>query len=208
MLPAPVDRRFEFVSPGWIDSARSFLTTFLESHSGPAPRDVFDVRSVRRRAAELAGENGRVAWYWRLRDGALDVGAGEISDADLNIRGDYQHVLSMAQGVNAAGEEAQRRARREFRHRAGRDALRITGPMPKEPALLQMINDLHDHMASVTIENPDYAHRVERLGLARQLVELHERGYTVIERAVSGVVRRRTARTRGGRGTQTSSVHH
>ncbi len=185
MLPAPVDRRFEFVSFGWIDSARSFLTTFVESnpdlrHATYSMCEAFD-----HAPPKLAGANGGVAWYWRLRNGALDVGAGEISDADLNIRGDYQHVLSMAQGVNAAGEEAQRRARREFRHRAGRDALRITGPLPKEPALLTMINDLHDHMASVTIENPDYAHRVERLGLARQLVELHERGYTVIEKAVT-----------------------
>ena len=64
-----------------------------------------------------------MAWHWRLRNGVLDVDAGEIADADLNIRGDYQHVLSMAQSVNAAGEEAARRARREFRHRAGRDAL-------------------------------------------------------------------------------------
>ena len=37
MLPAPVDQRFEFVSPGWIDAARSFLTQFVAQH--PELRD-------------------------------------------------------------------------------------------------------------------------------------------------------------------------
>jgi len=185
MLPAPVDKRFEFVSPGWIDSARSFMTQFVAQHSELRSESYSMCEAFDDAPPAFDLPNRRAAWYWRLSNGVLDVGAGEIADAVLSIRGDYQHVLSMAQGVNAAGEEAQRRARREFRHRAGRDALRITGPMPTAPALLQMINELHDHMASATIENPDYAHRVERLGLARQLVELRERGYTVIERAVT-----------------------
>ena len=47
-----------------------------------------------------------------------------------------------------------KRARREFKHRAGRGALRVTGNMPTHPAWLTMSNDLHDHMASVTIEMP------------------------------------------------------
>jgi ectoine hydroxylase-related dioxygenase (phytanoyl-CoA dioxygenase family) len=91
----------------------------------------------------------------------------------------------MAQSVNGAGEDAMKRARREFKHRAGRGALRVAGDLPANPALLTLLNDLHDHMASLTLESPHYEHRVERLGLTRQLVELRERGYTVIERAVT-----------------------
>jgi hypothetical protein len=185
MLPAPVDHRFEFVSPGWIDAARSFLTTFVESHPNLRHATYAMCEAFDNAPPVLGAPNDRAAWHWRLRNGALDVGAGELSDADLNIRGDYQHVLSMAQSVYAAGEDAMKRARREFSHRAGRGALRVTGDMPKQPALVAMINDLHDHMASLTIENPHYEHRVERLGLSRQLVELRERGYTVIERAVT-----------------------
>jgi hypothetical protein len=185
MLPAPVDQRFEFVSKGWIAAARTFLQQRIDGH--PELRDAaYSMCEAFDNAPPVLGApNDRAAWHWRLRNGALDVGAGELSDANLDIRGDYQHVLSMAQSVYAAGEDAMKRARREFRHRAGRGALRVTGDMPTQPALVAMINDLHDHMASLTIENPHYEHRVERLGLSRQLVELRERGYTVIERAVT-----------------------
>ena len=185
MLPAPVDRRFEFVSPAWIDAARAFLAAYVAEH--PTLRDATFALCEAFDHAPPAFEapNGRVAWHFRLRDGAIAVGAGEIADANVNVRGDYQHVLSLAQSVYAAGEEAMARARREFNHRAGRDALRISGEMPKHPALLAMLNALHDHMASSTIENPDSAHRIARLGLARQVDELRERGYTVIERAVT-----------------------
>jgi ectoine hydroxylase-related dioxygenase (phytanoyl-CoA dioxygenase family) len=48
-----------------------------------------------------------------------------------------------------------------------------------------LLSDLHDHLAARTVENRDSAHRVRRLGLERQVTELGERGYTVIERAVS-----------------------
>src|SRR3954454_18116657 len=50
---------------------------------------------------------------------------------------------------------------------------------------MPLLNDLHDHMASLTVENPHFDHRVARLGLTRQVHELRERGYTVIERAVT-----------------------
>src|SRR5262249_10777031 len=105
MLPAPVDKRHEFVSPGWIDAARSFLTGFVESHPQLREANYAMCEAFDDAPPKLAGSGGRVAWFWRLRNGALDVGAGDIADANLNIRGDYQHVLSMAQGVNAAGED-------------------------------------------------------------------------------------------------------
>ncbi len=183
MLPAPVDRRFEFVSSGWVDAAKSFLETRLAARD-----DLRDVRfsmceSFDDAPPELGAPAGRAAWHWRLRDGELHVGAGELAGADLTVRGDYQHVLSLAQAVHAAGDDAMRRARREFVHRAGREALRVTGDVP--PALMPLLNELHDHMASLTIENPHFEHRVARLGLGRQVDELREHGYTVIERAIT-----------------------
>ena len=185
MLPAPVDRRHEFLSTGWIDAARAFLTTYLDEHADARGTSFALCEAFDDAPPGFGAPSNRVAWHLRLRDGALEVGAGEIADAELVVRGDYQQVLSMAQTVYAAGEDATRRANREFAHRAGRDAVRFTGAMPKNPALLAMLNALHDHLASLTIENTDSAHRIARLGLTRQVDELRERGYTVIERAVT-----------------------
>jgi len=183
MLPAPVDRRFEFVAPEWIDAARSFLEDYLSRHPDLRNTPFAMCEAFDDAPPELDAPGNRAAWFWRLRDGRLDVGAGEIADAQLSVRGDYQHVLSMAQAVYAAGEDAMKRARREFKHRAPRGALRVTSDVP--PSLMPMLNELHDHMASRTVENPHFEHRVARLGLARQVAELRERGYTVIERAVT-----------------------
>ena len=185
MLPAPVDQRFEFLSPDWIAAAEAFLRSALDTR--PELRgcsfslcEAFDAAPPALRAP-----NDRVAWHLRLVNGALDVGTGEIANADLDVRGDYQSVLALAQSVFAAGPEAIARAQRELTHRAGKDAVRITGTVPKDPSLQRLLNDLHDHMAAHTIENPDFAHRVKRLGLERQVEELDTRGYTVIERAVT-----------------------
>src|SRR6478736_2635749 len=57
------------------------------------------------------------------------------------------------------------------------------GELPSaDDEALQAIGRLHDHLAAHTIENPDFEHRVRRLGLERQVAELAEQGYTVIER--------------------------
>jgi hypothetical protein len=37
MLPAPVDQRFEFLSAGWTNAARNFITQFVKQH--PELRD-------------------------------------------------------------------------------------------------------------------------------------------------------------------------
>jgi ectoine hydroxylase-related dioxygenase (phytanoyl-CoA dioxygenase family) len=172
MEPVGVDARVEFLSDEWIDEARRFLEaaapdvtfTLCESFTDPPP-----------------GIDG--AWHVRIDRGRVEAGAGEIGGADLHVEGDYQAVLAMAQTVYAAGPDAVARARRELVHRHGADAIRVKGDVPAE--LQGVLGALHDHMAARTIENPHLDHRVERLGLQRQVRELAEQGYTVIERAVS-----------------------
>jgi len=61
----------------------------------------------------------------------------------------------------------------------------ITGGLEIRGAAGRALGGLHDHLAARTMENPDFEHRIRRLGLERQVSELAEQGYTVIERAVS-----------------------
>ena len=80
MLPAPVDKRFEFVSPGWIDSARSFMTQFVAQHSELRTESYSMCEAFDDAPPAFDLPNRRAAWYWRLSNGVLDVGAGEIAD--------------------------------------------------------------------------------------------------------------------------------
>jgi ectoine hydroxylase-related dioxygenase (phytanoyl-CoA dioxygenase family) len=213
MLPAAIEHRCEFVSPAWLDAVRAFLSDAVATRRElQALRfslcEAFDDAPphVAATQAGLVPQEGasasRVAWYLRIDCGTVTVAAGEAQDVDLHISGDYQHVLAQAQTVYAAGEDAVVRARRELAHRASgrvgqvnqvgqvgqagkREPLQRRGALPDDPALARLLADLHDHMAARTVENPDLAHRLERLGLARQASDLAEHGFCVIERAVT-----------------------
>jgi ectoine hydroxylase-related dioxygenase (phytanoyl-CoA dioxygenase family) len=173
MLPAEVDKRFEFLSDGWIAEALSYIQgkgpsadfSLCEAFTDPPPG--------------IVG-----AWWLRVRRGLAEAGPGVLEGADLLVEGDYQATLALAQTVYSAGADAVARARRELEHRAGSDALRIKGEIPSAAAAV--LEGLHDYMAARTVENPDLAHRLGRLGLERQAEELNTLGYTVIERAISG----------------------
>jgi hypothetical protein len=185
MLPVDVTERAEFLSDPWIDAARRYLEDAVAAE--PALRTgTYSVCEAFTDAPPSLGLPDDVAvWHFRIADGKVDAGRGELADADVRVRGDYQAVLAMAQTVDAAGPEASERARRELVHRHGPDAVRMDGSLRGEKAARRAISGLHDHLAARTIENPDLQHRLRRLGLERHATELDELGYTVIERAVS-----------------------
>ena len=54
-----------------------------------------------------------------------------------------------------------------------------------EDALRTVLKDAHDFMALRTISNPDVVQRANALGLAKNLAELDEKGYTVVHDAFS-----------------------
>lgn len=178
MLPAPVDQRVEFLSDAWIDIARRYVESL---DLGDASFSLCE--SFADAPPSLGRPGGRAAWHLRVDRGVVSAGAGEIDDADLRVRGDYQAVLAMAQTVYAAGADAVARARRELLHRHGAGATTVEGGLPDAAA--GALGGLHDHLAAHTVENPDLAHRVRRLGLEAHVAHLAEHGYTIIERAVS-----------------------
>jgi len=184
MLPVAVDERCEFLSPGWIEAAKAFLQTEVPKRLPDRTR--FSMcESFRDAPTSVADERGRAAWHFVIGDGSVRTGAGEIGAPDLRIDGRYQAVLGYAQLVYAAGKEAVVRGQRELRHRWGDTAVTLKGGMPEDPAVAGLLNDLHDHMAARTIENPDFEHRVAQMGLTDRVQQLDELGYAVIENAIS-----------------------
>lgn len=184
MLPVDVDARVEFLSDGWIAAAATFLHAEIARRPELADSALRLCESFTDAPPALGLPDDRAAWSVCLRDGDVSVSRGEIGDADLRVTGDYQAVLAMAQTPHAAGPEANARAWRELVHRHGTEAVRVTGSVG-DHAVQTLLSDLHDHMAARTIENPHVEHRRRRVGLERNVAELAEQGYTIIERAVS-----------------------
>ena len=74
--------------------------------------------------------------------------------------------------------------RREVVQQFGKDAMRVTGRSPTVRSH-ELLARLHDHLARRTVENPDLHHRAARQGLAGNIAEMEEHGFTVLERAIS-----------------------
>lgn len=173
----------EFLTDAWIDKARSFaeretsarrdsLTPFAVSESfTDAPPHL-----------QLPGDVA--AWTLRYDGTAVTAERGADPTADLVIEGDYQAALTAAQyvglGVPGGGEAIFREVAQIY----GKDAVRSKGRVPSA-AVAALLNDLHDHLARRTAENPDLHHRATRQGLLGHVREMEEQGFTVIERAIS-----------------------
>ncbi|MFU8815658.1 MAG: phytanoyl-CoA dioxygenase family protein [Pseudomonadales bacterium] len=185
MLPAPVDERYEFLSPRWIDEAVQFLQRQVPAR--PALRACrFSIcETFSHPPPALDDGSGSVAWHFAIDAGAVRAKPGPLPEAGLKVTGRYQTALEYAQLVNAAGPEALARGHREIRHRWPSAPLRLSGALPEDPAVLALLDELHDHMAARTVANPDFRHRVEQQGLERHIGQLAESGYAVIERAIS-----------------------
>jgi ectoine hydroxylase-related dioxygenase (phytanoyl-CoA dioxygenase family) len=185
MLPVDVTERVEFLSDGWIDAARRYLEDAVATEPALASGRYAVCESFTDAPPGLGLLDDRAVWHFVVDEGRVTAGRGDFDDADLRVDGDYQAILSMAQTVYAAGPDAVARAQRELAHRTAAQPTRIQGRLTGDPAALRAIGGLHDHLAARTLENPDLEHRVRRLGLERHARELEERGYTVIELAIT-----------------------
>ena len=94
-----VTEKFAFASPEWVDIARSVLEELVAEHGEPGKS--YSVCEVFTNAPPgLAGADATTAaWHFRIVDKTVTVGEGEISDADMNVRIDYESVLPVARLV-------------------------------------------------------------------------------------------------------------
>jgi len=175
----------EFLSDAWLEQARRHLERELELRRERLAGAAFSVSERFTHAPPHLGLPGNVA-QWSLRcDGEKAQLSRDFDErADVVVEGEYQVALKAAQSVGALAPGVMEKTFREIVHRHGKDALRMRG-MLKPRAARELLGLLHDHLARRTVENPDLAHRAERLGIAGKLREMEEQGYTVLERAIS-----------------------
>ena len=170
----------ELLDDAWLDAARGFLDRELAA-AKPQPFTMSEI--LRDAPPHLELPDDLAAWTLRWDGTAATVERGATSDADLVVEGDYQAALTAAQQLGFERPERAAAAWREVVQQYGTDALRVRGRV--DAAGAAVLGRLHDHLARRTVENPDILHRATRQGLAGHLRQMEERGYTVIERAIS-----------------------
>jgi len=177
--------RCEFLSDEWLDEARKFLETQCKARKEQlGPRGFSISERFTDAPPHLKLENNVAEWTARFDGDSLVVARGFDPSADMVAEGDYQAALTAAQFVGLLAPGAAAAMAREVATMFGKDALRIRGAL-RSDAANEVLALLHDHLGRRTIENPDLAHRAARQGLIGNIREMEEKGYTIIERAIS-----------------------
>lgn len=176
----------EFLSDRWLEEAERFLAETLPARKAQFAGRAFSLSERFTDAPPHLKLPGNVA-SWSLRfDGERATISREFeADSDLTLEADYQAALHLAQFVGVLAEGGPEAMWREARHMSGAEAFRARGRLADDAAG-RVLGLLHDHMARRTVENPDLAHRADRLGLVGKIREMEAQGYTVIERAITG----------------------
>jgi len=176
--------RFEFLSDAWLDEAGKFLARECKNRKEQLGGRAFSVSERFTHAPpHLKFADDVAAWNLRYDGENVCVSRDFNQAADLVVEGDYQAALTAAQFVGALAPGASAAMAREVATMFGKDAPRVKGALRAQAS--EILALLHDHLGRRTMENPDLAHRAARQGLTGKIREMEEKGYTVLERAIS-----------------------
>jgi ectoine hydroxylase-related dioxygenase (phytanoyl-CoA dioxygenase family) len=177
--------RCEFPSDPWLEETKKFLERECRNCKDRLAGRPFSLSERFTDAPPHLEFPDKVASWSMAWDGeSVSVSREFNGAADLVVEGDYQAALTAAQFVGILAPGAMAAMSREVATMFGKDALRVKGGLKSDEAN-EIVALLHDHMGRRTVENPDLAHRAARQGLSGKIREMEERGYTVIEHAIS-----------------------
>jgi len=175
----------EFLSDEWVAEARSFLERETARQQQRLAGRPFSLSARFTDAPpHLALPDDTAQWSAHYDGMQISVSRAFDPAADRLVEGDYQAALTAAQAIGALAPGVTDAALHEVRHIFGPEAIRKRDSIQDE-AVRELLGLLHDHMGRRTVENPDLAHRAERLGIAGKVREMEEQGFTVIERAIT-----------------------
>lgn len=137
-MTAPVTK-VVFASSEWLELAREVLEDLVAQHGSPGAS--FSVCEVFTNAPEglMGPDPTSAAWYFRIRDNAVSVGAGEIEGADMRIRVDYAKALPAARRVYPV-----------FLAKLLMPVVRLLSYLRRRPSPPSYLLDLHNRLALVT----------------------------------------------------------
>jgi hypothetical protein len=132
--------KLAFASAPWIDAAREILEDLVATHGEPGR--AFSCCECFSDAPADVAPAGIAAWHFRIDGRSVEVGAGEIADADMNVRAGYAATLPVARLVYTPEFLAQRAA-----DRAAGKAPPANPAMSRAPRYLV---ELHNRLAALT----------------------------------------------------------
>ena len=94
--PAAADK-VDFASAAWVDKARVVLEELVAEHADEDTK--LSVCEAFTNAPTSVAESGTAAWYFYIVGKSVKVGCGEVDDADVTIRADYETSLPGARTV-------------------------------------------------------------------------------------------------------------
>ncbi|MCY4093752.1 MAG: phytanoyl-CoA dioxygenase family protein [Gammaproteobacteria bacterium] len=126
-----------------------------------------------------------IGYAFDIVDGRVTVNSVICAANDVAAILDYNRAQLLATTVLGTNHHAAERRLRDAR-RLAQSALPIPFDAPNlDEHSRSVLRDAHHHMALRTIPNPDVVQRARGLGLAQNLAELDDRGYTVLRDAFS-----------------------
>lgn len=173
----------EFLSDQWLLRAKKFLEQAVDRSSQALSPFSLSQRFVEA-PPHLSCDANVAQWSVKFDGKNLLVDRQLEPTPDIYVEGQYQAGLFMAQSVGAQVPNSRTEMLAELQHLFGPEALHIKDKI-SDPCIAKIVAQLHDHMARMTVENPDLYHRAQALGVDRHIREVEAQGYTVIENAIS-----------------------
>ena len=177
-----LDERVEFGTNVWSQT----LESCLNNATIPAGASITHRVSLEDAPSHIKkDQHSSLGFVVDIANGRATVKVISSSQIDGAMTLDYSRAQLLASTV-LGSEPSVAERRLEDARRLAQSELPIPFDSPSlDSELRQVLRNAHDHMAVRTIANPDVVHRARALGLARNMAELNERGYTVLHDAFS-----------------------
>ncbi|MCY4130816.1 MAG: phytanoyl-CoA dioxygenase family protein [Gammaproteobacteria bacterium] len=177
-----LEERVEFGTDAWIQTLEAHLNG-AEILGGANFRHSVSLENVPPHLMD--GRDSPIGFVIDISAGRAVVKATDSRQSDGETTLDYNRAQLLATTFLGSNLDTAERRLKDAHHLAQSD-LPIPFDAPGlDVELKSALRSAHDHMALRTIANPDVVQRAHALGLARNLAELDERGYTVLHDAFS-----------------------
>ena len=147
--------RVEFISPAWIALAREVLTDLFANAKQDLSGVTFHMCEVFTDVPEHLAQtdDGRAGWHFRVNGKSVEVGSGEIDDADMKIIADYATILPAAKMMYGKDTASAMQANQKTQAAALKNGkVRSEGDFSKlPPALMSILMPLHNRLAERTL---------------------------------------------------------